>query len=164
MACHLRLSITDGTRKQWPFKCENWNWKGEILMSRTMVLKNPHLTLWIHPDAKIVHHKFNKFTHGDAFRNGLDTGLELLKEHKAAKWLSDDRKNSALPREDMEWARTVWAPSAIKEGWKHWAVVPPINIVGQMNIKKCIEIYTEMGLNVKTFKDPDEALNWLEQQ
>ena len=133
-------------------------------MSKTIVLKNTHLTLWIHEDTKIVHHRFSRFTHGDSFRNGMEAGLEVLKKYKATKWLSDDRKNSALPREDIEWSRANWGPAAIKAGWKHWAIVQPINIVGQMNIKKCIEIYTELGLNVKAFSDPDEALKWLEQQ
>ncbi|NQT26078.1 hypothetical protein HQ585_12025 [candidate division KSB1 bacterium] len=133
-------------------------------MSKITVLKNTYLTLWIHPEKKIVHHRFNKFTHGDAFRNGMDAGLEVLKKYEATKWLSDDRQNSALPREDIEWSRTVWGPAAIKAGWKHWAIVQPRNIVGQMNIIKCIELYTKMGVNVKAFSDPDEALEWLEQQ
>jgi len=133
-------------------------------VSKTIVLKNTHLTVWIHPETKIVHHRFNKFTHGEAFRKGLKSGLAVMKKYKAQKWLSDDRKNSALPREDLEWARTEWGPAAIKAGWKHWAIVLPINIIGQMNLKKCIEIYTEMGLNVQAFSDPDEALEWIEQQ
>ncbi|MBK8024548.1 MAG: hypothetical protein IPK19_24750 [Chloroflexi bacterium] len=67
-------------------------------MSQTTIIETDYATVWYHPEAGIVHHEFHRFIHGDQFRGVLEKGLEIFKQYGAKKWLSDDRKNSALPR------------------------------------------------------------------
>jgi hypothetical protein len=133
-------------------------------MSETTIIDNEYVTLCYYPDKKIVHHKFHKFIHGPAFRDVLNTGVGILKKHGARKWLSDDRNNSALPQEDLKWARTEWFPRTVKAGWKYWALVQPEKIVGQMNMKRVVKDYSEKGVIVQVFLDPEEAMTWLEAQ
>ena len=80
------------------------------------------------------------------------------------KWLSDDRNNAALSKEDMEWTQTDWHPRTIATGWKYWAIVLPKNIIGQMNMDYIIKRAAAEGLTVRPFTDPDEAMEWLENQ
>ncbi len=131
-------------------------------MSASVVLDNEYITVWYHPEKKIVHHKFHKFIHGQAFRDGLNAGVELMKKHKAQKWLSDDRANSALPPEDVEWAKGDWFPRTLAAGWKYWALVQPEKVIGQINMQNFTEPYAKQGVTVRLFSDPDAALAWLE--
>lgn len=133
-------------------------------MAITTILENDYLTVWYHNESRIVHHQFNKFVYGDRFREGLNTGVSLLKKHACHKWLSDDRKNSALSPEDVEWCMTDFFPRAIKAGWKYWAIIMPQKVIGQLNMKRFIETYSDMGLTVKVFSDPDKAMSWLDSQ
>jgi hypothetical protein len=135
---------------------------GEADMSPMTIIDNAYVTLWFHPEKKIVHHQIHKFLYGDALREALNTGTGLLAEHKADKWLSDDRKNWALPPEDIEWSKTDWFPRTVKAGWKYWALVQPEKVVGQMNMKRFTEEYAQQGIIVQVFTDPDAALAWLE--
>lgn len=131
-------------------------------MSETTILDNDYATLWYHPESRIVHHKFHKFIYGEKFRSVLEKGLEVFKEHNASKWLSDDRLNSALPKEDAEWGLTDWNPRVFAQGWKYWAVVMPDKVLGQTNLNYLMRENIELGLTVQVFDDADEALEWLE--
>jgi hypothetical protein len=78
--------------------------------------------------------------------------------------LSDDRNNSALAQNDVAWSKTDWFPRVMKAGWKYWALVQPEKVIGQMNMDRIVKDYSEKGLTVKIFSDPDEAMKWLESQ
>lgn len=125
------------------------------------VIKNEYATLLYHPDTKIVHHTFHKPLGGDDFRAVLSAGIELLIEHKAIKWLSDDRGNSLISPEDTAWARDEWSPRAVATGWKYWALVVPDDILARMNLKTAVDSYLDMGLRVMVFSKPEKAMEWL---
>jgi hypothetical protein len=133
-------------------------------MSKDILIDTDYVTLWYDPEKKIVHHKFHKYIYGQQFRDALEKGLEVFKEKGAQKWLSDDRNNSALPTEDTNWAQSNWAPRVIAAGWKYWAIVLPEKVIGQINMQHFIDNYSEQGVTVKIFSDPDEARKWLESQ
>lgn len=131
-------------------------------MSTITILENDYATLWYHPEAKIVHHQFHRFIYGEKFRAVLDKGIEIFREHGAKKWLSDDRNNSAIPKEDGEWALNDWNPRVTELGWKYWAVVMPDKLAGQKNLDWFMRENIAKGLVVQAFEDPEEAIKWLE--
>jgi len=125
------------------------------------MIDNEYVTLWYHPEAKIIHHQFHRFIHGEHFRKVLDQGLEVFKEHGANKWLSDDRLNSAVPKEDSAWALNNWNQRMRAAGWKYWAVLYPDKKIGQINLGFFIRELSLVGITAEVFDDVDEALNWL---
>ncbi|MDR3577470.1 MAG: hypothetical protein P4L50_26710 [Anaerolineaceae bacterium] len=133
-------------------------------MADVIVIDNDSITMWYHPDKKIVHHEMHKFTFGKPFREALNQGVELMKKNKAQKWLSDDRLNPVLTKEDTEWAQTNWFPETLKAGWKFWAIVQPQQIIGKINMEGFAKQYAEYGIVAKLFSDPKDAMNWLESQ
>ena len=133
-------------------------------MDKEVILDNEYITVWYYPDKKIVHHQMHKFTYGKTLHDGLSAGAAILEEKGAQKWLSDDRKNTGLGKDDMNWTATVWRPRVVKAGWKYWALVLPEKIIGQMSMKRIIEEYANTGVTVQMFSDPDEAMRWLETQ
>ena len=126
------------------------------------IIDTEYATLWYYPESKIVRHEFHKFIYGEEFRAIVNRGLEICQQNKAVKWLSDDRKNSALPTDDLHWAMEDWSPRLFEIGWKYWAIVMPDKVAGQMNMNRFMKTYIDRGLNVQVFSDPDEALKWLE--
>lgn len=128
------------------------------------VIETPAAALFYHRETHIVHHEFRRFVHGKELRDVLERGLVLMKTRGGCKWLSDDRGNTALKPADEEWCKTQWFPKVKAAGWKHWAVVMPTKTVGQMNMRRWIETYAELGINAYPFDDPHAALEWLEAQ
>ncbi|HLA43538.1 MAG TPA: hypothetical protein VJZ27_08895 [Aggregatilineales bacterium] len=133
-------------------------------MNIETVINNEHATLSYHCDSQIVHHVFHKQISGQAFRDILNAGVELMEKNKATKWLSDDRNNSALPDDDTEWSLHNWFPRAQQAGWKFWALVVPPDILARFNLKEFVDSYYEQGLRIMVFTDPAVALTWLEHQ
>ncbi len=130
-------------------------------MPAEVILDNEHATLWYYPEDGIIHHQFHKFIYGDQFRAVLDKGAEIFKERAATKWLSDDRLNSALPKDDGIWALTDWNPRVRAAGWKYWAVIFPDKKVGQTNLNWFVRESNALGVTALAFEDVDEALSWL---
>ncbi len=130
-------------------------------MTTHTLLENDYATLVYHPESGIVHHEFRKFIYGDALREILEVGLTAFQQYGASKWLSDDRKNSAVPQADLEWAVEFWVIPMIQSGWKYWAVVLPDKAVGKAAMMRIIENFTQYGLTIEVFDDPADALNWL---
>lgn len=131
-------------------------------MNSQIILNTENVILKYHPDTKIVHHQFLKPVEGEVFREILNTGLEAFKEHGANKWLSDDRRHTNLPDADTQWAKEDWFPRVLDAGWKHWALVLPLNVTGMMNLKDFADTYRQLGLVAMLFSDPQKAQIWLE--
>jgi hypothetical protein len=135
------------------------------MTSRNTLIENEYAHLWYYPEERIIHHKFLQPVADEAFQTVLKTGLRLMKEHGAQKWLSDDRNNSILSAEDSAWSQDFWLPRAYKAGWKHWAVLPPAKARGQINMKRLMEyVGKQRRINIQIFSDPDQAWQWLAQQ
>ncbi len=133
-------------------------------MAPQIIMDNEYVTLTYHPEKKIVHHQFHQTVHGKVFREVLNAGLAVFEQHHSHKWLSDDRKNSALPADDTAWAQTDWFPRVVNAGWKYWALVMPPEITAQMNLQEFVDTYSAYGLRVMVFNDPDKAMIWLERR
>jgi hypothetical protein len=131
---------------------------------KVTLIDNEDVSLWYHPETKIVHHELRRFVHGEKFREVLEKGLATFMQHRACKWLSDDRGNGPLKPADADWALKDWAPRVMAAGWKYWAVVMPEKVLGQMNMRRWIETYAEAGVTAMAFSDPVKALKWLEEQ
>lgn len=131
-------------------------------MQRVVLCENPKISVWLHPERGIIHHQMHGPCYGAEFRDALSAGTAAMRRHLATKWLSDDRAHVAMSPEDEAWARTTWFPEAQRAGWKHWALVQPVAIVGQMNLKRFTETYAQMGIDVRVFSEPEPALAWLQ--
>ena len=125
------------------------------------LVENEYATLIYHCDAKFIHHTFHQPIGGEAFREVLNTGITTLAEHQSTKWVSDDRENMALSREDTAWSKEDWFPRAVEAGWKYWALVVPQNILARMNMKEFVDSYAVQGLRIRVFSKPEEAIAWI---
>jgi hypothetical protein len=125
------------------------------------VIENEHVVLYYHTDSKIVHHIYQPTIHGEFIREQLNQGVNLLKEHEANKWLSDNSRFNDLSPEDSEWINSVWLPNAIEAGWQFWALVVPEEDAARMNMVQFVTNFANMGVQTRIFTDPDAAMAWL---
>ena len=126
------------------------------------VIENDTFTLNVYPEKKMVYHIVHGYLAGTALQELFNRGADEFEKNRCTKWLSDDRKSTALRKEDLEWTQNNWEPRVLKAGWKYWAIVLPEAVIGQMNMKPLLDRYSGMGIEVKIFSDPDEGLQWLE--
>ena len=130
-------------------------------MPKTTLFENEYSVIYLHEEDKIIHHVVKKYLHGERLRELLVKGVEVMEARGATKWLSNDRENGAMLLEDKEWGDRVWFPRAVAAGWRHWAILPPKKIVGQMSLNQKADQSRSGGVEVKVFVNEDEALAWL---
>lgn len=130
-------------------------------MQKEVIIEDNTASLYYYPEHRIIHHSFHKFIFGDKFREVLMTGAELFEKHGCHKWLSDDRNNPILKKEDLEWGSNHWKPKVLKAGWKYWAIILPDKETGKLVMKPLIEEYKSCGVIVEIFGTPEEAFLWL---
>jgi hypothetical protein len=132
---------------------------------RITKIDNDYVNLWYYPEEFIIHHQILQPVHGEIFRFVLMTGLDLMKQYGAQKWLSDDRLNAMLPAEDSAWSQDYWLPRAYQAGWKYWAVLPPTKARGRINMERLVNfVGRRRSMRIEFFSDLDEAWLWLSQQ
>lgn len=131
---------------------------------RETIIDKPRMSLFYHPLEKIVHHQMHQYPGLELLQEILMRGLDLIRENRATKWLSDDRNGGALPKSHHEWGDRVWAPDAIAAGWRYWGLVLPNDLLHTANMQKLAQVYASHGVTVQVFDDPDEAFRWLRHQ
>ena len=94
----------------------------------------------------------------------MTRGADVFIEHGCNKWLSDDRENEALRKEDIEWGQLHWEKRILDKGWKYWALVMPKKVIGKISMRQIVDRYKGLGATVEIFSDPEEAMKWLEKQ
>jgi hypothetical protein len=128
---------------------------------RQVLFEADSIIVWYWPTHGLIHHFMRDYTRGDAFRQALEAGLTCLRANGAKRWLSDDRANNVLPKDDEHWARTDWFPRTRQAGWKYWAIVKPVKILGEMHLRRYAETYAQHGVTARFYSDPDEAFDWI---
>ena len=133
-------------------------------MAKTVVHDTPSVTVWYHSDSNIVHSHVRKFVTGKEFQEFLMAGYGVLVKNRARKWLSDDRSNSVLRQEDVEWGNQNWLPKCVAAGWKYWAIVQPEKVLASAPMERLVEDFKKLGITSRFFSDPIAAMAWLETQ
>ncbi|MBI5958597.1 MAG: hypothetical protein HY866_07680 [Chloroflexi bacterium] len=131
-------------------------------MSDIIIIDNEYISMSYLPDKKFVYHTTYKPVSGQILRDALLAGLETLQKYGAHKWLSDERKNGPMTREDQEWGRVNLNPRAVEIGWKYWALVVPEQLIAAGSMAPAIEEYYELGMRMMVFSDVKEAIQWLD--
>ncbi|MCI0712031.1 MAG: hypothetical protein L0154_17890 [Chloroflexi bacterium] len=131
-------------------------------MSWITVVDNEYVTMKVSPEKDMIYHTFHQPIAGKVFRDYLNTGVETMKQYGITKWLSDDRKNVAIPEEDVEWSTSDWGVRALAAGWKYWAIVVPEDYAGRETMADLRKHYHEKGLELQVFVTPEQAMEWLE--
>jgi hypothetical protein len=126
-----------------------------------LVLDNDLISLWCYRNKQMIHHVVHRPVGGLPLRHALKQGTEALKANQSVRWLSDERANAALTPDDMNHLPDVWFPETQKAGWKYWAIVLPERAADQLSFKLLAKTFSERGLIVETFTEPDPAMQWL---
>jgi hypothetical protein len=129
---------------------------------KVTVLDTPQVALWYYPEDRIIHHEIKQFLSGKSLRDFLRTVAGLFEQHRAEKWLSDDRRVPVIRPGDIDWGDADWFPRAASAGWKYWAIVRPEKLVGQAVMRELSEKYARHGVTSEWFNDPADALWWLQ--
>jgi hypothetical protein len=104
---------------------------------------------------------------GEAYRSALDRSLELVRRHKARRWLAIMLESTGvLPPEDAEWLQHDWFPRLLAAGGRRFAIVLPAAGLAALQLNRIKKSIDEEKDDVHTFAnryfdDVKKARAWL---
>lgn len=123
-----------------------------------------HLTVKYEKDLDAVVMDWHSFAQGDVFRDGLDTGLELIQKEQAENWIADLREMGTVGDDDQEWSNNNWFPRALETSLTHMAIIKPESFVANMSVENIMEEVGEGELITHYFDNRAKAEQWLKEQ
>ncbi|MFN8527695.1 MAG: hypothetical protein U0670_03685 [Anaerolineae bacterium] len=127
------------------------------------IVDNQYITVQYLPEKQMIYHTVHQPIYDiRLLKDALNAGTDALQKYGVYKWLSDDRKNGALPPEVVEWGLEDWNPRTIAAGWRYWANVVPKELAAAGALMPVMEALFGMGLRMMVFSDLDEAIAWLD--
>lgn len=124
----------------------------------------PFLTLSWEADGGIVCAQWKNEVTSEPMRQGLERGLELVREKRATRWLVDSRSLGSIEPADVKWVNEHWMPRAVDAGLHFMAFVMAKKVVMQLTMKSFMARINERDLSTAYFDDVDAARAWLRAQ
>lgn len=121
------------------------------------LLKAKNIEITYDPTHKYLHCNWIGFQNKESIMSTGAIILDLLKKKGTSKVLNDNTHVTGPWQEAAEWTSTVWFPSMIAAGLRHFAWIFSPNIFAELSAKKA------MPANdiVKSFNGVAEARQWL---
>jgi hypothetical protein len=122
-----------------------------------------HLTVGFDETLEAVVMEWHEFVQGDPYREGLETGLELVEQRDARNWLADLRQMGTVADGDKQWTNENWFPEAIASSLQHMAIIKPESVVANMSVENIIQ-EVDGDLVTRYFDNRQDAEAWLDEQ
>jgi hypothetical protein len=101
------------------------------------------------------------FNKEEKVKAGLNSVLELLKQKKATRMLTDMKQVAPFGKEIENWIEQEWLPQMIAAGLKRQAFVMPQSAVTRMILDKTVQNTPSSGREMAFFDSQEAAKEWL---
>lgn len=115
---------------------------------------------WVE-DGSILYFNWKGYVTSDGLRIVANKILELVKEKKATRYLSDNTNVPVYSKEDQDWINTVWFPQVIQAGIKRLAMIEPTKVIQKGVLGRITQNNNSDALQTAEFNTYDEAAKWL---
>ena len=112
-------------------------------------------------ETNSILHTIKRFLVTEEWRDLLSTGQNYFVEKNLSKWISDNRDLPIVHNNIDDWLFNEWLPGMINLGWKKWALIEPEISAGKKNQEKYQESFAQVGIEVQSFKELDQARAWI---
>jgi hypothetical protein len=108
--------------------------------------------------------EYKGYAEGEEFRAAYEANLQLLRQKRACRWLSDARLLAPISQADQRWLNNDWLPRMIAAGLRWSAVVSPRAAVSRLTVKQIVSKINNVSLVTDHFDDLEAARSWLRSQ
>jgi hypothetical protein len=95
----------------------------------------------------------------EEYREGVLKVLEIFREQKVSKVISDTKEQANVKKEDVDFEEKL-VPEFIKSGMKCYAFVIPTNSFAKLSVER-FKKESESKLPLQYFDDVEKAREWL---
>lgn len=131
--------------------------------------QSPKIKLYEKPFLVIEYDQVNKlliqhwkgFTTSAQFREGINQSVEIFKQKKPSRLLSNTKDSAVVKKEDTEYAASYGIGNMLKNGLKGVAFIIPSSAFTQMSVSNFKEQTGKAPFAMQYFDNVDKAIAWL---
>ncbi|WP_375563204.1 STAS/SEC14 domain-containing protein [Bernardetia sp. OM2101] len=127
------------------------------------LFEEKYLTIHHDQEVECIHMQWTGFATSQKYKQGMNTGLEKVKEKKVIRWLANMVEMGAITPEDQKWTNEDWFPRLLGAGVRIAAVVMSKDIFNQLAVKKIGKDMTDNTYTMHFFESLEEAKEWLKE-
>ncbi|MBL8000819.1 MAG: hypothetical protein JNL05_02550 [Flavobacteriales bacterium] len=130
---------------------------------RVLVMDEPFLEIVHKPqDALVVLH-WKGYADPAQYRQGLETALAFVVEHRVKRWLADLRLMTAILKPEETWTNENWFPRLIAAGMlERMAILPSSDYFNQMSVERIMDHSSpKIPFKVGYFRSVDDGVAFL---
>ncbi len=105
--------------------------------------------------------EWRAFANSTELRTCLLKGIQTIRDHHAAGYVSDARKVKVIVHDDQNWIRDKWMPLAQEAGLKRLAFVTAPTGLGKLTIEDVSGLVDHQELQSRTFDSMAAARYWV---
>jgi hypothetical protein len=110
---------------------------------------------------KHVLSEWRAFANSAELRAALLTGIQAIRDHRAAAYVSDARKLRVIVGTDQQWIKEKWMPLAVSAGLKRLAFVTAATGLGKLTVEDVSGLVNHGALQSRTFESMAAARQWV---
>lgn len=131
------------------------------LQATTVILfQQPYLTVEYDAANKLLIQNWKGFASSAQFREGIEKSIEIFKQKKPIRLLSNTKEGALVKKEDTDWAASYAIGQMIQHGLKSMAFVVPANVFAQMSVKN-FSGQAAGTFQPQYFDNKEKAIEWL---
>ena len=124
------------------------------------VFENQNIVIERDDNLKCLIQNWKGFATSERFREGIQKTIDLFKDKKLDKILSNTKDFGMVKKEDTEWVNSYSMPLLIKSGLRYMAFIIPSNVFSQMSVEN---FKKEMAgpVELRFYDDVEKAKQWM---
>jgi hypothetical protein len=125
-----------------------------------ILFQQPYLTIEYNAETKCLSQHWKGYAKSEQFRAGIEKSIEICKQRKPGKLISNTKELAVITSEDTQWAATYATPIMVQQGLKYLAFIVPSNVFTQASVKN-FKSKSEDKVQIAYFDELTKAHIWL---
>ncbi|WP_224997190.1 hypothetical protein [Cesiribacter sp. SM1] len=127
----------------------------------TKLYEKSYLVIEYDAEKKLLIQNWRGFATSAEFREGIEKSVEIFRQKKPSRLLSNTQNSSLVKKEDTEWAATYGIGNMLQNGLKAVAFIISTNAFTQMSVSNFKDQTKNAPFVMQYFDDVEKATNWL---
>lgn len=125
------------------------------------LFEKSYLVLEYDKENKLLIQNWIGFATSAQFREGIEKSVEIFRQNKPLRLLSNTKNSAVVKKEDTEWAASYGIGNMLQNGLKGVAFIVPTNIFTQVSVTNFKSQTKDAPFTLQYFDDVNKAVDWL---
>jgi hypothetical protein len=130
-------------------------------VNRDVYADDPWVSIRWDREHASVFSEWKGFANSAELRAGMMKIIDVIRDHHAASFVSDNQKLEVVANADQLWIRDSWTPLAVAAGLKRIAVVLAPRGLGKIASEAVLSQIGKTAFVTNTFGTVSEAIAWV---